>query len=312
MEEESAVDRVISSMYYAQEGHGSMKKTYAEAHKRNKYIAEADVKDWFYKNILRKKDLAGYNSFITSKPKQEYQMDLMFFADLKDEYEGGLLMVDAFTKFTTIIPLKRHNAKALVEALRKAISDMGGPPETIYSDEEGGLKTDLVRNYLNEHHIRLIMTRSHAGLAERTIRTMKNMIYSRIESAKARNNVVRRWTEVLHEALITYNYVDKHTTTKMTPNEAKKPHNHIQVKINLELKRKHSRVYPEIHIGDLVRIYRKKDKLDKERVPIWSVTKHRVERIQESMGQKLYYVPLRPGEGRTPKPLIRSDILLVS
>ncbi len=74
-EEESAVDRVISRMYYDQGGHGSMKKTYAHAHNINKYISEADVKAWFHKNILRKKDLLGYNSFITSKPNEECQMD---------------------------------------------------------------------------------------------------------------------------------------------------------------------------------------------------------------------------------------------
>ena len=74
----------------------------------------------------------------------------------------------------------------------------------------------------------------------------------------------------------------------------------------------HSRVYPEVNVGDYVRIYKKKDKMDKERVPMWSKDKHRVERIEESMGQKIYYVPLRPGEGNRPKGLIRSNILLVS
>jgi hypothetical protein len=312
-EEESAVDRVISSMYYDQGGHGSMKKTYAEAHKRNKYISEADVKAWFYKNILRKKDLPGYNSFITSKPSEEYQMDLLFFFDLKDpEYKGGLLMVDTFTKYATIIPITGNKGPQLLEALKKAIEKMGGPPKTIYSDEEGGMTTHFIREYLEQQHIRYITTKSHAGLAERTIRTLKTMIYSRIESAKTRDNENKRWIDVLFAALTTYNHIDKHSTTKMTPDDARKPHNHLQVKINLELKRVHSRVYPEIHVGDYVRIRKKKDKLDKERVPLWTPTKYIVERIHESMGQKLYNVPLRPGEGRRPKDFIRSDILLVS
>ncbi len=102
------------------------------------------------------------------------------------------------------------------------------------------------------------MTKAHAGLAERTFRTLKNMIYSRIESAKARNYVDRRWADVLHEALITYNHIDKHSTTKMTPENARKPHNHLHAKIHLELKRKHSRVYPEIHLGNYVRIRKNK------------------------------------------------------
>ena len=75
----------------------------------------------------------------------------------------------------------------------------------------------------------------------------------------------------------------------------------------------HSRVYPEVNVGITCASNQKqKDKLDKERVPMWSKDKHRVERIEESMGQKIYYVPLRPGEGNRPKGLIRSNILLVS
>ena len=98
----------------------------------------------------------------------------------------------------------------------------------------------------------------------------------------------------------------------MTPDDARKPRNHLQVKLNLELKRVNSRLYPEIHVGDYVRIRKKKDKLDKERVPMWTTDTHRVERIHESMGQKFYNVPLRPGEGLRQKYLIRSDVLLVA
>ena len=117
----------------------------------------------------------------------------MFFADLKDpEYAGGLLMVDAFTKFATIIPIKSHDAPAYLEAWKEGIIKMGGKPETLYSDEEGALSTPLIKNYLTEEHIRLLMTKGHAGLAERTIRTLKSMIYSRIDSARTRDNETKR------------------------------------------------------------------------------------------------------------------------
>ena len=306
-------DAIIERIYYDPGQHGSMRKTYLAAHQRNQFIKEADVKDWFYRNIQRKKNLAGYNSFITSGPKEEYQMDLMFFFDLKDpEYKGGLLMVDTFTKFTTIIPITNNDGPKLLEALKEAIRKMGGPPKTIFSDEEGGMTTKLLRDYLEEHHIRYVTTKHHAGLAERTIRTLKAMIYARIDSAKTRDNVKKRWVEVLYPALLTYNHVDIQSTIKMTPDDARKPQNHLQAKLNLELKRVNSRVYPEIHVGDYVRIRKKKDKLDKERVPMWTTDKHRVERIHESMGQKFHNVPLRPGEGLRPKDLIRSDVLLVA
>ena len=58
-EEESIKDQVISKIYYDLGGHGAMKKTYTQAHKKNTAITESDVKDWYYKNIPRKNDLAG-------------------------------------------------------------------------------------------------------------------------------------------------------------------------------------------------------------------------------------------------------------
>ncbi len=120
-------EEVINRVYYDQAGQGSMRKTYAHAHQINNSITEPDVKDWFYRNIVRKKDLAGYNSFITTDPREEYQMDIMFFTDLKDpEYKEGLLMVDAFTKFATIIPMKSHKAPQLLEAIKAGIVKMGG------------------------------------------------------------------------------------------------------------------------------------------------------------------------------------------
>ena len=107
------------------------------------------------------------------------------------------------------------------------------------------------------------MTRSHAAVAERTIRTVKAMIDKRIESAKKRDNQNKRWIDVLNPVLITYNYKNKHSATKMTPKDATKPSNHLQVKANLEMNRKYTRIYPDVNVGDYVRIYNKKENMIK-------------------------------------------------
>ena len=92
----------------------------------------------------------------------------------------------------------------------------------------------------------------------------------------------------------------------MTPKDATKPSNQLQVKANLKMNRKHTRIYPDINVGDYVKIYKKKEKYDKERIPVWSKTKYLVESINDSMGQDFYKV-----EGR-PRELMRFEILLVS
>jgi hypothetical protein len=71
----------------------------------------------------------------------------------------------------------------------------------------------------------------------------------------------------------------------MTPAQAREPKNRLDVKFNLELQRKHNRMYPDVSVGDKVRIYKKKSKFAKERVGVWTDTIHTVEDIKESQGQ---------------------------
>ena len=300
------MDKIIENIYYDPAGHGSMRTTYEDAKKKDKSITYVDIQAWFKRNIERKTQLKGYNSFIASEPKQEYQCDLFFMNYLNDpEFSKGLLMVDIFTKFVSIIPINSRTANTLLEAMKESMLKMGGTPQTLYTDDEGGLRDQLIQNYLKDQNIRHIVTRSHAAVAERTIRTIKAMIEKRIESAKKRHED-KRWVDVLNQVLITYNFKNKHSATKMTPKEATLPANQLQVKTNLEMKRKHTRIYPDINVGDYVKIYNKKSKYAKERIPVWSKENFKVESINESIGQNFYKV-----EGRD-RPLMRFEILLVN
>ena len=300
------MDKIIENIYYDPAGYGSMRTTYEDAKKKDKSITYVDIQAWFKRNIERKTQLKGYNSFIASEPKQEYQCDLFFMNYLNDpEFSKGLLMVDIFTKFVSIIPINSRTANTLLDAMKESMLKMGGKPQTLYTDDEGGLRDQLIQNYLKDQNIRHIVTRSHAAVAERTIRTIKAMIEKRLESAKRRDED-KRWVDVLNQVLITYNFKNKHSATKMTPKEATLPSNQLQVKTNLEMKRKHTRIYPDINVGDYVKIYNKKSKYAKERIPVWSKENFKVESINESIGQNFYKV-----EGRD-RPLMRFEILLVN
>ena len=80
----------------------------------------------------------------------------------------------------------------------------------------------------------------------------------------------------------------------MTPKDATKESNKLQVKANVEMKRKHTRIYPDINVGDYVNVYNKKDKYDKERIPVWSRDKFKVESINDSLGQDCYKLEGNP------------------
>ena len=138
---------------------------------------------------------------------------------------------------------------------------MGGKPETVYSYDEGALNSKEIQKYFDTNNIKHIVSRGHSPVAEISIRTIKDLIYRRID-----NSDETQWTAVLPNALTTYNYKMQHRATKFTPADARQNKNQLDVKLNMELHRVQKRKYPEINVGDTVRIYKKKNKFDKERV----------------------------------------------
>ena len=48
-----------------------------------------------------------------------------------------------------------------------------------------------------------------------------------------------------------------HSATNFTPSDAKRPSHELMTNINIKLKAKHNRTYPDIKIGDNVRIGKK-------------------------------------------------------
>ena len=76
---EDRVNKVIDKVYYESGALGSIKRTLEDARKEapTLEIKEAEVKKWKDQNVHRKINLRGFNSFIASKPREEYQIDIM-------------------------------------------------------------------------------------------------------------------------------------------------------------------------------------------------------------------------------------------
>ena len=231
-----SINKTIARIYYDPAGYGSKKETFDDVKKIDKNIKYSDIVEWFEKHVEQKKNLRGMNSFITSHPFEEFQMDLMFLSDLKDkEYSSALLMIYIFTKYCTVIPVKTKNNQDVYDAILLALEKMKGYPETIYSDDEGSFHSNIINEFYKKHNIRHLITRTHAPVAEATIRTIKRMIYNRIEHQPDKS-----WheTDILYPVLLKYNHKMIHSSTKFTPADAMKKENQLQVKINLELQRK--------------------------------------------------------------------------
>ena len=88
-------------------------------------------------------------------------------------------------------------------------------------------------------------------------------------------------------------------------NSARQAKSQLTVKMNLELKAKRTRQYPELAIGDHVKVYNKKKLMDKERISSWSENKYEIIAIEDHRDQPFYKLAGRD------KFYMRSEILKV-
>ena len=293
------MEKIIANAYYDLGGFTSIKEHLKDARQKDKNISLEDIKAWRNTNIEPTKNLKGYNSFVAEKPYEEFQMDLAFF-DMKDPtYIGALVMIDIFTKYATALPFKTKLPEEVLNCIKGGIQKMGGQPETFYTDNEGSFLSKDIQKYFKDNDIRHLTTNSHAGVVERFIRTLKNMINDRVKYYK------KPWYDFLFPSLLTYNNKLVHSATKHTPNEARKEKNKFNVRLNLLLHKKHDRRYPPLNVGDNVKIYKKKHTFDKENKTVWSANTYEIENIEDSLGQNVYKIK------GMPKVYLRHELLKV-
>ena len=166
--------------------------------------------------------------------------------------------------------MKERNSQSVLSALKESFMKMG-TPMSLYSDSDGAFMS-VVKEFLDGEGIQHTTTLTHANVAERFIRTIKNMIHDRVRFNK------KDWTIMLASSLNKYNNT-KHPSTQLTPKETHKDTNHLKVGVNLTLKEKNRRKYPPINEDDMVKIFDKKrgnftDR--KETNPKWSQRSYKV------------------------------------
>ena len=306
---DSKKQQIISDIYFDRSGYGSRKTTLEDAKKKEPTIKMSDVEQFFKKNVEIKAKPRGTNSFVAPKNNHTYQIDLFFMGyydfDEEQQYRGGLVCIDVLSKYCVVIPIVSKNEPDVIEATKKALEKMGKKPKIIYSDDEKAIAGEDFKNYVEGEGIELYRTRGHPAFAERFIKTYKNMLFKRVEADEKRNKPNIQWVDYNLEIMLTYNNKMKHSATGMTPNEARKDKNEFRAMINVASKAKKEKIYPELNVGDRVKIKRKKAITEKERTSHWLKGEYTVESISEKLGQKYYKLT------DYPRPLLRHELLKV-
>jgi len=116
----------------------------------------------------------------------------------------------------------------------------------------------------------------------------------------------KHWYRLVQGVVTKYNN-RKQTRIGMSPMEALLEENVDKVKENIKAKAQHTREYPDLEVGDMVKIIQKPGKYSEFKAGFvgWSKTTHQVESVEYENGYRLYNVSQRV------KPLFRHELLKI-
>ncbi|KAG1666595.1 putative uncharacterized transposon-derived protein F54H12.3 [Nymphon striatum] len=228
--------------------------------------------DGIYNPTLREKlDRSIVSKIIGTKMRfgmgEKKSIDEIWAADLVEmqpfsTYNNGikylLTVIDIFSKYGWIVPLKDKTGKSVSKALKTIFADR--KPNKIWVDKGREFYSkevqDLIEIYSTENE-------EKSCVVERWNRTMKEKMWKYFSA-----NSTRKYIDVLDEMVKNYNNTI-HRSIKMTPLEASKKINEKKVLKNLypleEICEK-----PTFSIGDKIRITKKKKTFEKGYTPRWT------------------------------------------
>ena len=302
-------DDIIKKKYFDRAGFGNVNTTFKDAKAKEPSITLNDVKEWFKKNVEQKRKQRGINSFVAPHNNHTFQIDLFFMGkydfENKQTFRAGLVLIDVLSKFAVVVPIKSKDTPDVIEGTKEALKKMGEKPQLIYTDDERAIAGDEFNDFVEGEGIELYRTRNHPAFAERFIRTFKDMLFKRVEADEKKGKTNIQWTDYTLEIMLTYNDKMKHSATDMTPKEARKKENELKARVNVAMKARKDKLYPEINVGDKVKIIRKKAITEKERTSNFLKGEYTVEEITKSLGQTYFKM------ADYPRKLMRHELLKV-
>ena len=186
-------------------------------------------------------------------------VDMQAFTNFNRGVKYLLAVIDVFSKYGWLIPLKDKTGKSVASALKTIFEER--KPEKIWVDKGKEFYNkdvkDLIELYSTENE-------EKSSVVERWIRTMKEKMWKYF-SAKSTNVYI----DVLPNLVKQYN--TRHSSIKMTPVKASKKENELRVWRNLypEHLEIHD-VKPKFSVGDKVRISKKKKTFKKGYTTRWT------------------------------------------
>ncbi|EFP09772.1 hypothetical protein CRE_21847 [Caenorhabditis remanei] len=214
---------------------------------------------------------------------EQWQSDLVEmipYADENNDFKYLLTVIDCFSKYAWVIPLKTKTGKETASALQSIFKER--KPAKMQTDNGKEYYNKEMKALFKSFDINHFSTYSDkkASIIERFNRTLKEKMWKMFTYQG--NHI---WTGILDKLVTGYNN-HYHRSIKMTPIEASKKENTDQVHENLFPDEKTSS-NSKFKIGDSVRITKYKAIFDKGYLPNWSTELFKIDKIH--LGEVVTY-----------------------
>ena len=198
--------------------------------------------------------------------------DMQLLSKCNKGFRSLLCVIDIFSKYAWVIPLKDKKCISIVNAFQEIFDDSKRKPNKIWVDKGSEFYNNSFKEWLKDNDIVMYSTfnNKQSVVAERFIRALKNKIYKYM-TAISKNVYINNLDDIVKEYNNTY-----HRTIKMK---------HIDVKGNtyIDFKKEINNKDPKFKIGDHVRISKYKNIFAKGYMPNWSEELFTIKKIKNTV-----------------------------
>lgn len=203
-------------------------------------------------------------------------VEMISFAKQNKGYRYILTVIDTFSKYAWVMPIKRKTAQNTTEAMNLIFSASQRYPKNLQTDDGKEFFNKYFKNLMKHYKINHYSTCSvkKASIVERFNRTLKEKMWKEFSY-----NGNHKWLNIYDKLVNQYNDT-KHRTINMKPKNVNKSNESII----LSTKYNHIKMFEpyKFNVGDAVRISKYKHIFEKGYTPNWTTEIFNIRKIQNT------------------------------
>lgn len=238
-----------------------------------------------------------FNPFYVHKRREQVQADLIEIGQIAKENDGVrylLLLIDIFTKWIWIYPLKTKKGQEVSGVMKDWLQSLQDVPKILLTDRGTEFMNQQVQQLLRRFNVEWQAGKgmTKAAIAERANKTIQIIIYKYFTQTET-----LRYIDKLQLFVKTYNTRPHRTLQGMTPQEADKKRNEKRVQAIYH--EKYSKIQekanqvPRFKVGEMVRVKTESRRISSGRrayAEQFHGEFYRIIRINRTVAVPMYYL----------------------